>query len=168
MTPSRARGACAPTRRASYWITRSRIGHRAVRSRDGGRFTPLRPAAAAEGADTPYALNVDRPRSIVWVNGNQSDSLYTFEHRERGVAADPMPASRESFTRDVEFDPMARPTRRSRHFPGWHVEDAAVHAESAWSGLTTLARPDYSPRLSPYTKQHVAGIWPNMPVAGRP
>ena len=32
-----------------------------------------------KGGETPYALNVDRPHGIVWVNGNQSDSLFTFD-----------------------------------------------------------------------------------------
>jgi len=79
---------------------------------------PLEP----KGADTPYALNVDRPRGIVWVNGNQSDSLYTFEIASESWLNIPMPR-RVTFTRDVEFEPDGTAYTAIAHFPGWHVED---------------------------------------------
>ena len=72
--------------------------------------------------DTPYALNVDRPRGIVWVNGNQSDSLYTFDIASETWGNIPMPR-RVTFTRDVEFDPDGVAYTAIAHFPGWHVED---------------------------------------------
>ncbi len=87
-----------------------------------GQFTrfdlPLQP----KGGDTPYALNVDRPRGIVWVNGNQSDSLYTFEIATGTWQQIPMPR-RVTFTRDVEFEPDGTAYTAIAHFPGWHVED---------------------------------------------
>jgi streptogramin lyase len=87
-----------------------------------GQFTrfdlPLQP----KGGDTPYALNVDRPRGIVWVNGNQSDSLYTFEISTGTWQQIPMPR-RVTFTRDVEFEPDGTAYTAIAHFPGWHVED---------------------------------------------
>jgi streptogramin lyase len=79
---------------------------------------PLRP----QGGDTPYALNVDRSRGIVWVNGNQSDSLYTFDIASEKWQQIPMPR-RVTFTRDVEFDPSGNAYTAIAHFPGWHVED---------------------------------------------
>ena len=79
---------------------------------------PLRP----QGADTPYALNVDRPRGIVWVNGNQSDSLYTFDIASQAWQQIPMPR-RVTFTRDVEFEPDGTAYTAIAHFPGWQVED---------------------------------------------
>ena len=79
---------------------------------------PLEP----KGADTPYALNVDRPRGVVWVNGNQSDSLYTFEIASESWLNIPMPR-RVTFTRDVEFEPDGTAYTAIAHFPGWHVED---------------------------------------------
>jgi len=79
---------------------------------------PLEP----KGADTPYALNVDRPRGIVWVNGNQSDSLYTFDIASESWLNIPMPR-RVTFTRDVEFEPDGTAYTAIAHFPGWHVED---------------------------------------------
>jgi streptogramin lyase len=88
-----------------------------------GRFTrfdlPVNPA----GSDTPYSLNVDRPRGIVWVNGNQSDSLYTFDIASETWGVIPLPR-RTSFTRDVEFDPAGTAYTSISNFPGWHVEDA--------------------------------------------
>ena len=87
-----------------------------------GKFTrfdlPLQP----KGGDTPYALNVDRPRGIVWVNGNQSDSLYTFDIASEAWQQIPMPR-RVTFTRDVEFEPDGTAYTAIAHFPGWHVED---------------------------------------------
>jgi streptogramin lyase len=87
-----------------------------------GQFTrfdlPLQP----KGGDTPYALNVDRSRGIVWVNGNQSDSLYTFEIATGTWQQIPMPR-RVTFTRDVEFEPDGTAYTAIAHFPGWHVED---------------------------------------------
>ena len=87
-----------------------------------GQFTrfdlPLQP----KGGDTPYALNVDRPRGIVWVNGNQSDSLYTLEIATGTWQQIPMPR-RVTFTRDVEFEPDGTAYTAIAHFPGWHVED---------------------------------------------
>jgi streptogramin lyase len=79
---------------------------------------PLEP----QGGDTPYALNVDRERGIVWVNGNQSDSLYTFAIASETWQQIPLPR-RVSFTRDVEFDPAGTAYTAIAHFPGWHVED---------------------------------------------
>ena len=29
--------------------------------------------------ELPYALNVDRDRGVVWVNGNQSDTILAFD-----------------------------------------------------------------------------------------
>ncbi len=79
---------------------------------------PLEP----KGGDTPYALNVDRPRGVVWVNGNQSDSLYTFDISGESWQQIPMPR-RVTFTRDVEFEPDGTAYTAIAHFPGWHVED---------------------------------------------
>ncbi len=87
-----------------------------------GEFTrfdlPLRP----KGGDTPYALNVDRPRGVVWVNGNQSDSLYTFDIATERWQQIPMPR-RVTFTRDVEFSPEGSAYTAIANFPGWQVED---------------------------------------------
>jgi len=75
-----------------------------------------------KGGETPYALNVDRPHGIVWVNGNQSDSLFTFDIAGEAWQQIPMPR-RVTFTRDVEFEPDGTAYTAIAHFPGWHVED---------------------------------------------
>jgi streptogramin lyase len=80
---------------------------------------PLRP----KGGDTPYSLNVDRPRGLVWVNGNQSDSLYVLEIASEAWQVIPLPR-RVSFTRDVEFDADGTAYTSLSNFPSWHVEDA--------------------------------------------
>jgi streptogramin lyase len=87
-----------------------------------GEFTRFDLPLEPKGGDTPYALNVDRPRGIVWVNGNQSDSLYTFDIASEAWQQIPMPR-RVTFTRDVEFDPEGSAYTAIAHFPGWHVED---------------------------------------------
>ena len=68
------------------------------------------------------ALAFDRPRGIVWINGNQSDSLYTFDIATEAWQQIPMPR-RVTFTRDVEFEPDGTAYTAIAHFPGWHVED---------------------------------------------
>ena len=85
-------------------------------------FTRFELPLIPKGGDTPYALNVDRPRGIVWVNGNQSDSLYTFDIASEAWQQIPMPR-RVTFTRDVEFEPDGTAYTAIAHFPGWHVED---------------------------------------------
>ena len=86
------------------------------------QFTRFDLPLSPKGGDTPYALNVDRPRGIVWVNGNQSDSLYTFDIASGTWQQVPMPR-RVTFTRDVEFEPDGTAYTAIAHFPGWHVED---------------------------------------------
>jgi streptogramin lyase len=86
------------------------------------QFTRFDLPLVPKGGDTPYALNVDRARGIVWVNGNQSDSLYTFDIASEAWQQIPMPR-RVTFTRDVEFDPDGTAYTAIAHFPGWHVED---------------------------------------------
>jgi len=86
------------------------------------QFTRFELPLEPKGGDTPYALNVDRPRGIVWVNGNQSDSLYTFDIASETWQQIPMPR-RVTFTRDVEFESDGTAWTAIAHFPGWHVED---------------------------------------------
>jgi len=88
-----------------------------------GRFTRFDLPVQPKGSDTPYSLNVDRPRGIVWVNGNQSDSLYTYDIAAGTWSVIPLPR-RVSFTRDVEFDPQGTAYTSISNFPSWHVEDA--------------------------------------------
>jgi streptogramin lyase len=86
-----------------------------------GEFTRYDLPVLPKGSDTPYSLNVDRPRGIVWVNGNQSDSLYALDIASGSWRVFPL-ARRGSFTRDVEFAPDGVVYTSISNFPSWHVE----------------------------------------------
>lgn len=75
------------------------------------------------GSETPYSLNVDKDRHIVWVNGNTSDALYAYYYKENRWQHYPMP-KRVTFTRDVEISPEGRVYTTNSSFPSWHIEDA--------------------------------------------
>ncbi|MDO8863318.1 lyase [Haliea sp. E1-2-M8] len=72
--------------------------------------------------EIPYALNVDRERGVVWVNGNQSDTVMSFDIASEAWRVFPMPRQR-FFTRDIEVaeDSGAVYTSNS-HFPTWQTE----------------------------------------------
>ena len=72
--------------------------------------------------ELPYALNVDRDRGMVWVNGNQSDTILSFAIDTESWKVYPMPRQR-FFTRDIEIseEDGAIYTTNS-HFPTWQSE----------------------------------------------
>ena len=72
--------------------------------------------------EVPYALNVDRQRGVVWVNGNQSDTILAFDIASESWKVYPMPRQR-FFTRDIEIseEDGAIYTTNS-HFPTWQSE----------------------------------------------
>lgn len=72
--------------------------------------------------ETPYALNVDRQRGIVWVNGNQSDSILSFDIERETWRVYPL-TQRRSFTRDIEIAVDGSVFTSNSHFPGWMIED---------------------------------------------
>lgn len=88
-----------------------------------GRFTRFALPVQPLGSDTPYALNVDRQRHQVWVNGTNSDSVHRLDIATGQWAHFPLPR-RATFTRDVEFTPDGRVLLSSASFPAWHIEDA--------------------------------------------
>jgi len=75
------------------------------------------------GSETPYSLNIDNERSIVWVNGNTSDALYAYYYKEKRWQHYPM-AKKVTFTRDVEIAPNGTVYTTNSSFPSWHIEDA--------------------------------------------
>lgn len=75
------------------------------------------------GSETPYSLNVDTARDIVWVNGNTSDALYSYNINANKWTHYPLP-KRVSFTRDVEIAPNGDVFTTNASFPSWHIEDA--------------------------------------------
>jgi streptogramin lyase len=86
---------------------------------DSGKFTSFELPVVNE---LPYALNVDRQRDVVWVNGNQSDTIMAFDIPSESWKVYPMPRQR-FFTRDIEIseEDGAVYTTNS-HFPTWQSE----------------------------------------------
>lgn len=72
--------------------------------------------------ETPYALNVDRQRGVVWVNGNQSDSIMSFDIESENWRVYPL-TQRRSFTRDIEIAADGSVFTSNSHFPSWMIED---------------------------------------------
>ena len=86
---------------------------------DTGRFSPYELPVVNE---TPYALNVDKKRRVVWVNGNQSDTLLAFDIDTESWKVYPLPRQR-FFTRDVEIDEETGAVfTTNSHFPTWQSE----------------------------------------------
>ena len=74
--------------------------------------------------ELPYALNVDRDRGVVWVNGNQSDTILGFTIATESWKVYPMPRQR-FFTRDIEVSEADGAVYTSNsHFPTWQSEGA--------------------------------------------
>jgi virginiamycin B lyase len=88
-----------------------------------GSFTRFDLPVLPKGSDTPYALNVDKKRGIVWVTGNQSDSLHALDIEARTWRSVPLPR-RVAFTRDIEIADDGTVYTSTSNFPSWHVEDA--------------------------------------------
>ena len=87
-----------------------------------GQFTLFDLPVSPKGSDTPYALNVDRERHQVWVNGTNSDSVYRYDVATQAWTMFPM-QRRVTFTRDVEISPKGKVYVSSASFPSWHIED---------------------------------------------
>jgi streptogramin lyase len=88
-----------------------------------GRFTRFDLPVLPKGSDTPYALNVDKRRGIVWVTGNQSDALHALDIQTHTWRSVPLPR-RVAFTRDIEIADDGTVYTSTSNFPSWHVEDA--------------------------------------------
>lgn len=87
-----------------------------------GRFTRFELPVVPKGSETPYALNVDKRRGIVWVTGNQSDALYALDIAAQAWRHVPLPR-RVAFTRDIEIAEDGTVYTSTSSFPSWHVED---------------------------------------------
>ena len=73
-------------------------------------------------SETPYSLNVDRERGVVWVNGNQSDTILSFHIASETWRTYPM-SRRRTFTRDIEVAEDGSVYTSNSHFPSWMIED---------------------------------------------
>ncbi|MDH3429215.1 MAG: PQQ-binding-like beta-propeller repeat protein [Gammaproteobacteria bacterium] len=72
-------------------------------------------------SETPYALNIDRKRGVVWVNGNQSDTIMSLHIESNTWRVFPMSRKR-TFTRDAEIAEDGSVYTSNSHFPGWMIE----------------------------------------------
>jgi virginiamycin B lyase len=72
--------------------------------------------------ELPYALNIDLKRDVVWVNGNQSDTILAFDIPTETWKTYPMPRQR-FFTRDIEIsEENGAVYTTNSHFPTWQSE----------------------------------------------
>jgi virginiamycin B lyase len=85
------------------------------------KFSMFDLPVAPKGSETPYALNVDKKRNIIWVNGNQSDGIYGFDAKTEKWNFIPFPRL-TTFTRDVEIDEEGTLYTANSNFPSWHIE----------------------------------------------
>lgn len=88
-----------------------------------GAFARFDMPTLPKGSDTPYALNVDRERGIVWVTGSASDTLNALDIASGRWSVFPMPR-RMTFTRDVEIARDGSVFTANGAFPAWHIEGA--------------------------------------------
>jgi streptogramin lyase len=72
--------------------------------------------------ELPYSLNVDREKGVVWVNGNQSDTIFSFDIATEQWMIFPLPRKR-TFTRDIEFEANGDVFTTNSNFPSWQIED---------------------------------------------
>ena len=86
------------------------------------KFTMYPLPTAVDGVETPYSLNVDRPRNLVWVNGTSSDNLMTLNIETEEWKVYPL-SRKVTFTRDVEFSSTGKAYTCNGAFPSWHIED---------------------------------------------
>jgi virginiamycin B lyase len=92
-----------------------------------------------KGSDTPYALNVDKQRGIVWVTGTASDTLCALTIATGKWSVFPLP-HRMTFTRDIEIADDGSIFTANGAFPAWQIEGAQptlIHVSPPW---TTPAR----------------------------
>jgi polyvinyl alcohol dehydrogenase (cytochrome) len=101
------------------WIVAFSDGQLAMYDPTAGEFSTYELPVISE---TPYALNVDRERGVVWVNGNQSDTVMSFHIETETWRTYPM-SRRRTFTRDIEIAEDGSVFTSNSHFPSWMIED---------------------------------------------
>jgi outer membrane protein assembly factor BamB/mono/diheme cytochrome c family protein len=101
------------------WIVAFSDGQLAMYDPDAEDFSMYELPVVSE---TPYALNVDRERGVVWVNGNQSDTVMSFHIETETWRTYPMSRQR-TFTRDIEIAEDGSVFTSNSHFPSWMIED---------------------------------------------
>ncbi len=105
----------------NLWIAAFAESKIARYSPSTGKFSLFELPVEPKGSETPYSLNVDKQRGIVWVNGNQSDALFGFDIKTETWRTIPLPR-RTTFTRDIEIDTDGTLYTSNSNFPSWHIE----------------------------------------------
>lgn len=104
------------------WISAFPEGSIAKYTPEDGKFKLYPLPTAVDGVETPYSLNVDRKRNLVWVNGTSSDNLMAMDIKTEEWKVYPM-SRKVTFTRDVEFATDGKAYTCNGAFPSWHIED---------------------------------------------
>ena len=86
-----------------------------------GKFQRFDMPTLPKGSDTPYSLNVDRSRGIVWVTGTASDSLCALDIATERWSVFPLP-HRMTFTRDIDIALDGSVYTANGAFPAWQIE----------------------------------------------
>lgn len=73
--------------------------------------------------ETPLALAHDPGNGLVWVSGNQSDTLLALDPRSRQWTRYPL-VRRGSFAQEIEIARNGAVFTSNASFPAWHIEDA--------------------------------------------
>lgn len=107
----------------NVWVTSFGESKIARYSPSQNRFDMFDLPVNPKGSDTPYALNVDKKRNIVWVNGNQSDAIYGYQVKTNSWKIIPF-SRKTTFTRDVEIADDGSIYTCNSNFPSWHIEDS--------------------------------------------
>ena len=87
------------------------------------------------GSDTPYSLNVDRKRGVVWVTGTASDTLNALDIATGQWSVFPLP-HRLFFTRDIEVADDGSVYSSNGAFPAWFIEGGQptlIHVTPPWA-----------------------------------
>ncbi len=95
------------------------------------------------GSDTPYSINVDRKRGVVWVTGTASDTLNALDIRTGAWSVFPLPR-RLFFTRDIEVADDGSVYSSNGAFPAWFIEGGQptlIHVTPPWADATTGVTP---------------------------
>jgi virginiamycin B lyase len=106
----------------NLWITVFAEGKLARFDPKSEKFTLFDLPTEPLGSETPYSLNVDTKRGIVWINGTASDSMIRFEIATEQWKIIPLPR-RRTFTRDVDIAEDGSVFTSNGSFPAWHIED---------------------------------------------
>lgn len=106
----------------NLWITVFAEGKLAKFDPKTEEFTLFDLPTEPLGSETPYSLNVDRKRGIVWINGTASDSMIRYDIANQDWKVFPLP-KRRTFTRDVDIAEDGSIYTSNGSFPAWHIED---------------------------------------------